>query len=167
MEKAIMKKKKNKKTKKKFVPGRDIGTPELQLKRALLVGPGDPSFSESAIGVLFARGLINEYQLKAGQQYSNLRRKIFGSVHPNTADLIGSSRGLGLIDEETEIRVRSRYDHAKNSLLDCGSIIQVAVDKICIYDIMPLALINSPSLHRKQLHNLKKGMNALCSALGI
>lgn len=162
-----MRKKKNKKLKKKFIPARDIGTPEMQFKRAFLVGGADPSLSESVIGVIFARGLINEYQLKAGQQYCNLRRKIFGSINPHTSDLIGSCGGLGLIDEETEIRVRSRYNHAKNSLLDCGSIIQVAVDKICIYDIMPLALINSPSLHRKQLHNLKKGMNALCSALGI
>lgn len=167
MEKAIMRKKKNKKPKKKFVPARDVGTPELQVKRALLVGPGDPSFAESAIGVLFARGLINEYQLKAGQQYSNLRRKIFGSVNPSTADLIGSTKGLGLIDEETEIRVRNRYDHAKNALLDCGLVIQVAVDKICIYDIMPIALINSPHHHPKQLNNLKIGMNSLCTALGI
>ena len=80
-----MRKKKNKKLKKKPIAARDVGTPELQMKRALLVGPGDPSLAESAIGVLFARGLINEYQLKAGQQYSNLRRKIFGSVNPSTA----------------------------------------------------------------------------------
>ena len=137
------------------------------MKRALLVGPGDPNFAESVLGVLFARGFINSYQLKGGQQYSNLRRKIFGSPFPKTSSLLGGGKGIGEIDEETEIRIRDRYDLAASYLFDCGNTIRIAVDKICIYDVMPYSLINNPRNNKNLLKDLKIGLNAICKALGI
>tara|TARA_Y100000768_G_scaffold10886_3_gene7719 strand:+ start:9674 stop:10159 length:486 start_codon:yes stop_codon:yes gene_type:complete len=159
--------KKSKKKNKKPIAPRDVGTNELQLKKALLVGTGDPSFSESVIGIMFARGFINEYQLKAAQQYSNLRRKIFGSPFPQTSDLIGSSRGLGDIDEMTEIRIRDQYDQAALGLRDCGQVIKIAVEKIVIYEIMPHSLLNSPRLNKVFLDDIRIGLNSLCKSFGI
>lgn len=159
--------KKKKKTKKQPMAARDVGTPELQIKRAILVNGGDPNFASSVLGVFFARGLINEYQLKGGQQYANLRRKIFGSISPGTADLIGGRRSLGLVDEETEIRIRARYDAAKAALLDCGTKITMIVDKYCVYEIMPYALLGSPQTNKQQLRELRIGLDAICNALGI
>ena len=159
--------KRKKKTKKQPMAPRDVGTPELQMKRAILVNGGDPTFAASVLGVCFARGLINEYQLKGGQQYANLIRKIFGSISPGTADLIGGRRSLGLIDEETDIRIRARYEAAKAALLDCGIKITSLVDKYCVYEVMPYSLLGSPHQNRQQIRELRIGLDAICNALGI
>jgi len=158
---------KKKKKHSKPLPPRDVGTPEVQMKRALLVGPGDPTFATSVLGVLFARNFINSYQLKAGQQYSNLRRKIFGSPFAKTSSLLPGSQGIGEIDEDTEIRIRGRYELAASCLFDCGSTIRITVDKICIYEVMPFSLLHSPSQNKNLLKDIKIGLNAICKALGI
>ena len=44
----------------------DHGTELARRRRLELVGRADPALSDSALGILFARGWIDEHQYKAG-----------------------------------------------------------------------------------------------------
>ena len=59
-------------------PAVDPGTPELLARRARLAAGGDPSLTESPLGILLARGLIGREQHDSGRHYASLYRQSVG-----------------------------------------------------------------------------------------
>ena len=51
----------------------DRGTPEALARKIELVGPGDPVLAESALGILYANGIISREHMDAGFMYAHAR----------------------------------------------------------------------------------------------
>ena len=69
---------------KKNAPLRDKGTPELQIKRIMLVNGGNPSMSTTPIDIMFERSMINQDEYNAGLIYQYLHSRVFSKPFPQS-----------------------------------------------------------------------------------
>ena len=54
---------------------KDLGTPESNARRIELVGGADPALASTALGILYANGIIDRAQMDAGFMYAKLRNE--------------------------------------------------------------------------------------------
>ena len=102
-------------------PKVDPGTPELCARRARLAAGGDPSLTESPLGVLLARGLIGREQHDSGRHYASLYRQSVGrtqlSCDRTYAQLIADGgRPVAPRDEVAQARIEARFRLGKGAL---------------------------------------------------
>jgi len=94
-------------------PSTDQGTPELQARRAVLVGGSDPALSEHPLGIMLARGLITPEQHEAGCYYAGLYGRAVGPPDLSVASLyrrLMAESGRGKeIDEADLGRIQALY----------------------------------------------------------
>ena len=69
---------------KKNAPLRDKGTPELQIKRIMLVNGGNPSMSTTPIDIMFERSMINQDEYNSRLVYHYLHSRVFSKPFPES-----------------------------------------------------------------------------------
>ena len=118
-------------------PSTDQGTPELQARRAVLVGGSDPALSEHPLGIMLARGLITPEQHEAGCYYAGLYGRAVGPPDLSVASLyrrLMAESGRGKeIDEADLGRIQALYRLGKNRLLAAGRRISAATENIAVF----------------------------------
>jgi hypothetical protein len=118
-------------------PSRDGGTPELQARRAAMVGAGDPTLAEHPLGVMLARGLITPEQHEAGCYYAALYGRAVARIHLSAAPiyrrlLAESGRGREL-DEGSQRHIERLYRLGKNHLLAASRRICEATENLVVF----------------------------------
>ena len=156
---------------KKEVVLRDRGTPELILKRFMLVGSGDPILSTCAIDIHLGRKLITTEQHKAGTRFAQLRQANFGKIYSqsNLSKMFvggGKYQASRTTSEPTkrEIFNHRYYREANNYLMRKGgvNVLKTIVD-IVGYDQRPQYLENIyQPINKIVLEQLKRGLSLLC-----
>jgi hypothetical protein len=126
-------------------PRRDWGTDELAERRHILTGAGDPTLSESSLGILRARGHIAEEQMDAGFRLAVLRWNIFGKGTPDAVQWQDYLPGavLSAPDEERDARLWEAYKSADDALRAAGSGIRRETQNVAAYGRVPSWLYRS------------------------
>lgn len=120
--------------------GPDRGTPEQQLRRALLAGPGtnnqpsDPVMTSIPLDILKTRGLISLDQHSAGLDYAVLFAKVTGRYKEAGIEAEGDG---GEPDDATARKVMAEYRACANALLGLGRRTKDATDNLVIYRRFP------------------------------
>ena len=68
----------------KNAPLRDKGTPELQIKRIMIVNGGNPHMSTTPIDIMFERSMINQNEYNSGLIYHYLHSRVFSKPFPES-----------------------------------------------------------------------------------
>ena len=102
-------------------PAVDLGTPEVLARRARLAAGGDPTLTESPLGVMLARGLIGQEQHDAGRYYASLYRQAVGrtqlSCDRHYSQMIADGgREDRPRDEAAQARLEERFRRGKGAL---------------------------------------------------
>lgn len=122
-------------------PDIDLGTPELQARRALMVPGGDPALSEYPLGLMLARGLIGREQHEAGCRYGFLYGRVIGKGQVSCAGIYERLAADVRIDrpvasEEREARDQALFRVGKNQLLAAGRRICDATENVVVFGRM-------------------------------
>ena len=122
-------------------PETDLGTPEVQARRALLIQAGDPALSEYPLGVMLARGLIGREQHEAGCYYGFLYGRVIGKgevscagIYDRLAAEVRPNRPM--VSEEREARDQALFRLGKNQLLAAGRRVCDATENIVVFGRM-------------------------------
>jgi len=121
----------------------DLGTPELQAHRNLLVGEGDPALAEYPLGILLARGLIGREQHEAGCRYGYLYGRVLGRTHLSCAaiyDRLAAETGGARAaddDDQRERRQQDQFRLGKNRLLAAGRRVCDATENLVVFGRVP------------------------------
>ena len=102
-------------------PAVDPGTPELLARRARLAAGGDPSLTESPLGILLARGLIGREQHDSGRHYASLYRQSVGRTQLScdrhySQLIVDGGRTVEPRDEVAQARIEARFRLGKGAL---------------------------------------------------
>jgi len=111
--------------------GPDRGTPEQQLRRAVLAGGGDPRLTEYPLGLLLAREFINDEQHNAGLHYAGLYRACIGGGK------LRQPVGPRDMSPEADLAVQGRFEEATGALLDAGKRAKAQVDNVAVFEFFP------------------------------
>ena len=119
-------------------PAVDLGTPEQQARRTLLVVDGDPSLSEYPLGLMLARRLIGPEQHEAGCHYGFLYGRAVGkgdlSCAAIYARLAAEVRpGAPEPNEAREAREQAMFRLGKNRLLATGRRVCDATENLVVF----------------------------------
>jgi hypothetical protein len=119
-------------------PDTDLGTPEMQARRALLVHGGDASLSEYPLGLMLARGLIGREQHEAGCRYGYLYGRVIGKGELSCAGLYDRLAaemrpGGPAPSEEQEARDQMLFRLGKNRLLAAGRRVCDAMENLVVF----------------------------------
>jgi len=132
-------------------PSKDLGTPEQQAKREMLVGKENQALASYPLGVLFARKIITQDQHDAGVYYAYLFGRMFGKIHPGPSS--GAYNPFGN-DEAQEI-IEPLYRDAESIIHGISRATKDAVENCSVYGHLPSFLFkdNRP-VDRKLLNGL-------------
>ena len=157
----------------------DKGTELANRRRTELVGRADPALSESALGILFARGWIDEGQFKAGCLFASFRQSAYGkSVAPvahygdYVDDFVKRSTEDRLSDNEPYlVSITRAYLRGDRALKLAGSIVRTTVWNICVLSIIPAWALGSGSepmsvRDRQNYNDLTNGLDILMEEYG-
>ena len=122
---------------KKNAPLRDKGTPELQIKRIMLVNGGNPSMSTTPIDIMFERSMINQDEYNAGLIYQYLHSRVFSKPFPQS--------NTGKLSEP----IRSRQTSSKVSKRDIDHVTNI------------MKLLVRENINLKNLHLKKNRVNKI------
>ena len=142
-------------------PVTDLGTPERQAQRIALVGsPIDPR-AEYPLGVLLARGIIDQAMHDAGLKYGGAVRAHVGRTGYRQA------KGEQFINDDAAAAIETSWRSCCAALLNLGRRAKDAVDNAVVYERLPGWLMRDqprPSDERERLA-LMLGLNALAEML--
>ena len=129
---------------------KDLGTPEQQQRKRVLVGDADPKYSEYPLGVLLARDIITQDQHDAGCRYAYLAGRVLGKMGPSGSQMHVDRMASGPWynedqDDAMEI-IEPLWREACGALENCGRRVKVAVDNATYHRLWPVALIVRPGL---------------------
>jgi hypothetical protein len=171
----------------------DLGTPEAQAHRLRLVGNADPALSESALGILYARGFLIDpndppgdegFELArirrdAGWQFETYRAGLFGPIHPagaQLADLVGgggaqSGNPFDPIVAEADTKRRERYEAADAGLKSAGQAVARDTKLVCHQGEVMVRYVGRGTAARIEydpatLDRIRTGLSAIAMALG-
>jgi len=157
-------------------PKVDAGTPELCARRARLAGGGDPSLTESPLGILLARGLIGREQHDSGRHYASLYRQSVGrtqlSCDRHYSQLIADGgRAARSRDDAAQARIEARFRLGKNRLLAAGRRVCEATENLVVFGAAPRFLEAGLSGHRRagdtrELEAVVLGLETLAACYG-
>jgi hypothetical protein len=118
-------------------PSHDTGTPELQARRASLVGGGDPALAEHPLGVMLARGLISAEEHEAGCYYALLYARAVARTHLSSAyvyqRMLAESGRAAMLDEKGQEHVEKLFRQGKNRLLAAGRRVSEATENLAVF----------------------------------
>lgn len=121
----------------------DFGTPELQKKRAAIIGFGDPALAEHALGILLGAELITREQYDAAWIFAAKRYMAFGKPFarcPEYDEFVHLSFDAdtepALSDEKRRL-ARAAYIAADEELKTRGTKLRDGVQNIAIYQRTP------------------------------
>lgn len=123
----------------------DNGTEFATKRRLELIGTGDPALSESALGIMFARGWIDESQYKAGSLFASFRQTAYGKSFAPVAhygdyidDFVGRTAEDRLSENEPYLLSITRaYLRGDRALKQASGLIRSFTWNVCILSIIP------------------------------
>lgn len=126
----------------------DLGTPQIQARRAALAGGADPVLAEHPLGLLLARGLIAQEQHAAAVTYAWLYGRVVGRPSGSCAALYrrlaGEAAPAGWEpSEEGEAALQERFRRGKNRLLAAGRRVCDATENLVVFARVPRFLDTS------------------------
>jgi hypothetical protein len=135
---------------KRVVKPPDMGTPEQQQKREILIGKGaNPQLGAYPLGVLLARGTVTLDQHNVGLRYAGLYREV-NRVGPREPS-IGAEPNVDAL-----YAMQDEYWRVTDALLSCGRKVKEATDVICaLLDHQPAAVLTM------DVEPLKTGLRTL------
>lgn len=101
-------------------------------KRIALVQGGDPALAENPLGILFARGQIDQDQRNAGDLFGKLYARAQGRLH-----MLGFDPGLGEMGEDAQARAEAQYVECRALLLKDSRRCFDEVCNVCVYRRLP------------------------------
>lgn len=123
--------------------GRDLGTPEQLLQRALRAEGCDPVAGAHPLDLLLAKGLIHAREQAAGLRYAALYRRLIGRTEVSYGRFYDGLAGRGApasAQDEAELqRAERRLRAAKAELLAGGQHIARATEAVCVFGHWPRA----------------------------
>jgi hypothetical protein len=146
--------------------GRDYGTDELRLKKALAARGADPSQTNDPLQLAGARGLYTEDQVRAGYWFATLRAKCFGradlsiKIYERFVRSPARSEDAIAVDPERELKdeeARRWYGTLLAEIdRECGRSARDALTNIVVYNRWPAWLLNDMKTRReiRQYHRL-------------
>ena len=141
-------------------PMLDYGTPENIKRRLELVQGGAPELSEYPLGVLLARGLIDQDQHQGGEKYAALYAKALGLMKQ-----LGFDPGKGTLQDSDLERIEGQYLECRHKLARCGLKVHQLVDNITVHREMPLWIGKPGTYGFDDLTRLRYGLDALADIL--
>jgi hypothetical protein len=144
-------------------PKIDLGTPELQRKRMLIVGtkpddPRDMTLSTCPLDALLARCMISEEAHAAGVYFRACRLRALGSPHPKALDLL-QVQGAAFTGPTSA--AESNWREACELLRRRGAHILSAVESIVIHEQWPWWMSARKGKHPKDRRLFGIGMGEL------
>jgi hypothetical protein len=121
----------------------DLGTPEQQARRRVMVGGGDPKYAEYPLGVLLARRIITQQQHDAGCRYAFLAGRVLGRVGATSSTM---EHWYSPDLDDAMLIVEPLWREACDVLAARGRRVKEAVDNATYHRIWPIALIVRPGL---------------------
>ncbi len=123
----------------------DHGTEFAAKRRLELVGRADPALSESALGILYARGWIDEPRYKAGTLFAAFRQAAYGKSFAPVAhygdyvdDYVRRSAEDRLSDNEPYlVSITRAYLRGDRILRQATGPIRTATWNVCVLSIIP------------------------------
>jgi len=152
---------------KKNAPLRDKGTPELQIKRIMLVNGGNPSMSTTPIDIMFERSMINQNEYNSGLIYHYLHSRVFSKPFPesNTGKLAEPIRSRQASSKVTKRDVENWIvfkDITSFIIHEVGQMTYDCMKNLIIYQEHPTYLLHN-QIRIKDNHHKEMVKNALKS----
>ncbi|MBK8159449.1 MAG: hypothetical protein IPK59_12020 [Rhodospirillaceae bacterium] len=149
--------------------GRDLGTPEAQLKRAFLAQGADPVASAHPLDLLLARGFIDAAMHRAGFRYAGLYRQIIGRTEVSYGRLYdglsGDGRSSGDAGEVADLADRQRsFRQAQMRLRAEGPVVAGLTERLSVFGVWPDRLRQKVTLSHRELDLLRRGLARLAQA---
>lgn len=148
---------------------RDLGTQELQMKRALLAHGLDPITAAHPLDMLLARGLIDVPGHSAGWRYAGLYRRVIGRTDVSYGRLYDGLRGEdgrrvnGAGDEDDLAHAQNRFRQAQAALREEGPVVAGITERLVVFGVWPDWLLpRAPQAH-PDLKLLRCGLATLAA----
>lgn len=151
--------------------GRDLGTQELQLKRAMLAQGTDPAAATHPLDLLLARGLIGRAEHRAAWRYASLYRRVIGRTEVSYGRLYDGLRGedgqaLRQIRDEDGLRLAQQHFRlAQTALRSEGPVVAGITERLAVYGAWPDWLLQPVATTHRDLDLLRRGLGRLVAAL--
>lgn len=154
----------------------DLGTQELQLKRAMLAQGGDPAASTHPLDLLLARGLIEPQAHRAGWRYAGLYRRVIGRTDVSYDRLYaglcgengrGSDRQVVRTDGDDDgLRLAQlNFRQAQAMLRAEGPVVAGITERVVVYGAWPDWLLAPVTRAHPDLDLLRRGLGRLVTAV--
>jgi len=152
---------------KKNAPLRDKGTPELQIKRIMIVNGGNPHMSTTPIDIMFERSMINQNEYNSGLIYHYLHSRVFSKPFPesNTGKLAEPIRSRQASSKVTKRDVENWIvfkDITSFIIHEVGQMTYDCMKNLIIYQEHPTYLLHN-QIRIKDNHHKEMVKNALKS----
>ena len=152
---------------KKNAPLRDKGTPELQIKRIMIVNGGNPHMSTTPIDIMFERSMINQNEYNSGLIYHYLHSRVFSKPFPesNTGKLAEPIRSRQASSKVTKRDVENWIvfkDITSFIIHEVGQMTYNCMKNLIIYQEHPTYLLHN-QIRIKDNHHKEMVKNALKS----
>tara|TARA_R110001592_G_scaffold326070_1_gene606791 strand:+ start:131 stop:691 length:561 start_codon:yes stop_codon:yes gene_type:complete len=151
----------------KNAPLRDKGTPELQIKRIMIVNGGNPHMSTTPIDIMFERSMINQNEYNSGLIYHYLHSRVFSKPFPesNTGKLAEPIRSRQASSKVTKRDVENWIvfkDITSFIIHEVGQMTYDCMKNLIIYQEHPTYLLHN-QIRIKDNHHKEMVKNALKS----
>jgi len=136
-------------------------TPETRRRKELLVGSGNPLFSDSPLGLLFVNGAIGDATFRAACRYAWLNRVLYGHRSVSAVIWDGMRPSSGSDFEEPQLmKFRGMLDDARKRL---HPDVRLKVDGLVLHEDMPpwLKLGFVDPVHLAASRTLERGLETL------
>lgn len=126
-------------------PAKDLGTPELIIRRRLAVGDADPALATTPLGIMLARDLIDLDMHQAGETY----RRLYGSATGRARDCGLDPMGSGG-DDEALARITEQFLGMTGRLKRLGASVLREIVNVAVFQERPVWLMFA--LHNPHKH---------------
>ncbi len=156
----------------------DLGTAELQLKRAAIARGAKAEAASHPLDLLLAHGLIDAGEQRAGWQYAALYRRVVGRTEVSYgrlyAGLAGESRGRpGAADVDTAARdaelaeAQDLFRAAQRRLRGEGAVVVGITERLAVFGVFPDWLLAQDATARRERGLLRKGLRQLADVFRL
>lgn len=112
----------------------DYGTPELIAKRRALIGEGALELAEYPLGVMLARGIIDQEQHNGGVYYAWLYGRVIGRT--KVKGVLGDNFGEPE-DGPFQAKIQASFRECKDAILRAGRRATDAFENVAVFEREP------------------------------
>lgn len=152
--------------------GPDLGTGELQLKRAAMARGARAEAAAHPLDLLLAHGLIDAGEQRAGWQYAALYRRVIGRTEVSYgrlyAGLAGESCGRAAVvaadvaSREAELaEAQDLFRAAQRRLRGEGAVVAGITERLAVFGTFPDWLLERDATALRERRLLRKGLQQL------